>query len=53
MLTGTVPNEKKNHVFPCDVLLLWNMFAVEKKEELMLKDPTVRLLIEKQNNPLR
>ena len=28
MLTGTVPNERKNHVFHHDVLLLWNIFAV-------------------------
>ena len=28
MLTGTVSNERKNHVFHRDVLLLWNIFAV-------------------------
>ena len=28
MLTGTVPNKRKNHVFHRDVLLLWNIFAV-------------------------
>ena len=28
MLTGTLPNERKNHVFHRDVLLLWNIFAV-------------------------
>ena len=39
----------KNHVFHRDVLLLWNVFAVLN---LMLKDLTVRWLIEK-NNPLR
>ena len=41
--------KKKNHVFHRDVLLLWNVFAVLN---LMLKDLTVRWLIEK-NNPLR
>ena len=28
MLTGTVSNGRKNHVFHRDVLLLWNIFAV-------------------------
>ena len=28
MLTGTLPNERKNHVFHRDVLLLWNIFQV-------------------------
>ena len=28
MLTGTVSNERKNHVFHRDVMLLWNIFAV-------------------------
>ena len=45
MLTGTVPNERKNHVFHRDVLLLWNIFVVLN---LMLKDPMVRWLIEKE-----
>ena len=36
--------KEKNHVFHHDVLLLWNVFAVLN---LMLKDLTVRLLIEK------
>ena len=42
MLTGTLPNERKNHVFHRDVLLLGIFFSLEFKKELMLKDPTVR-----------
>ena len=42
--------KEKNHVFHRDVLLLWNVCAVLN---LMLKDLTVRWLIEKKNNPLR
>ena len=38
VLTGTVSNERKNHVFHRDVLLLWNIFAVlNLKKELILR----------------
>ena len=44
---------KEKIMFFSDVLLLWNVFAVLKlKKKVMLKDQTVRWLIEK-NNPLR
>ena len=40
-------NERKNHIFHCDVLLLWNVFADLNLSILMNKDLTVRWLIEK------
>ena len=52
MLTGTVPNERENHVFHHDVLFLWNNFAVLNKKKIMLKDPMMRWLIEKKTTIL-